>query len=169
VPAQSSASPSEARISEIRAWYAATEHALPSYRTKEFDLDGFSLEGGVLHAYFAGDTLRKLSGEFLGESGRALEEYYIRNDTMYFTYRKLERYDRPMSGRVENTSENRFYFRGDSLVAWIDSAKHRSRVDSREADENRRDEIATARSLIECVLGKPESHTCVAPPDSGMH
>jgi len=39
---------------------------------------------------------------------------------LIFVFRKVLNYDRPLSGKVVSTSEQRFYFNDDQLIRWID-------------------------------------------------
>ncbi len=71
-------------------------------------------------AYFDGPAIVKIVANHFGEGGRASEEYYYHDGKLIFVFRKDYRYDRPLSGKVVETKENRFYFHNDGLVRWID-------------------------------------------------
>jgi hypothetical protein len=154
------------RIVQIRLWQRATERALPSYRSAKRELEGFSAEGGELTAYFAADTLEKLSGIFAGERGRATEQYYVRDGAPYFIFRTAEMYDKPLSGRVAHSSSERLYFHGDSLIRWIDSAGKQLPLSSRAAQVERQNDLLTARALVECATNIPSKDACEAPANS---
>ena len=158
------------RIVEIRQWQRATERALPSYRSETRELEGFSAEGGELTAYFASDTLEKLSGIFAGESGRATEQYYVRGSAPYFIFRTAEMYDKPLSGRVARSSTERLYFHGDSLIRWIDSAGKQLPLTSRAAQVEQHNDLLTARTLVECAKHMSSKDPCeAASDDQYMH
>ncbi len=109
-----------AAIQSIRQQYAAINKRVSRYRKVKKELSGFSLEGGELIAYFDGPAIVKIVATHYGEGGRATEEYYYAKGKLIFVFRKDYRYDRPMSGKVVATQENRFYFYNDGLVRWID-------------------------------------------------
>ena len=152
-------------IVQIREWYRATERALSMYRTTERDLRGFSFEGGEVTAYFSADTLEKLSGLFLGESGRATEQYYVRDGAPYFIFRTTETYDQPLSGHVVKSSSERMYFHGDSLIRWIDSAGKKLPLTGRAVDVERHNDLVTARALVQCARNIASKDACEAPSD----
>jgi uncharacterized protein YxeA len=110
----------EGQIQSIRQEYAKINRGLRKYRKVRKDLDGFSAEGGELVAYFQGPNIVKIAATFYGESGKALEEYYYRDGKLIFVFRKDFRYNRPLSGKVVSTAENRFYFDNETLIRWID-------------------------------------------------
>jgi len=107
-------------IQAIRQQYAAINKGVRRYKRVKKELSGFSLEGGEMIAYFDGPAIVKIVATHYGEGGRASEEYYYANGKLIFVFRKDYRYDRPLSGKVVTTQENRFYFHNDGLVRWID-------------------------------------------------
>jgi hypothetical protein len=112
-----SATSGDARVvSAIRGRFGIVERKLPTYDIVAHDLRGFSAEGGTLRGYFDGPQLQKVSAQFLGETGRATEEFYFANGEPVFVYRVDERYDRPLSGRVVRRVATRYYLsRGETL------------------------------------------------------
>jgi hypothetical protein len=78
-----------------------------------------SEEGGKLLALREGPKVRKIVFRSFGESGRAVDEYYFDDDTLYFAHRVEERYDRPLSGVVAETFEDRLYFDRGALHLWV--------------------------------------------------
>ena len=58
----------------------------------------------------------KIAATFFGETGKSTEEYYYRDGKLIFVFRKESRYHQPLSGKVINTKENRFYFSNDKLI-----------------------------------------------------
>lgn len=103
----------------IRQQYAAINKQARRYRKIKKQLSGFSLEGGELTAYFDGSSIVKIVANHYGESGRALEEYYYQDGKLIFVFRRDQQYDKPLSGKVLRTQENRFYFQNDRLVRWL--------------------------------------------------
>lgn len=107
-------------IQSIRQQYAGINKRVARYKKVRKELSGFSAEGGQLFAYFDGPAIVKIAATYYGEGGRAEEEYYYQDGKLIFVYRKDSTYSKPMSGKVIRTSENRFYFRNDQLIKWLD-------------------------------------------------
>jgi len=152
------------RIARIRAWYSATEKALPSYHVVRRDLIDFSSQGGVLTAYLAGDTLAKLDAVFLEESGRATETYYLHADSVYFVSRIVGKYDLSMDGRLIHRVQYRMYFDRDSLIRWIDTTGKDLPLKSRAADEEARQDLMQVRILVVCAKLEDSAQSCEKPP-----
>jgi hypothetical protein len=110
---------SPAVIARIRAEFAAIEREAPTYRQTKHDVHDFSLEGGELTGFYRGRGLRKLHARLFGETWRGTEEYYFAGGRLIFIHVVHERYDEPMSGRVQWTVEHRFYFDGGRLIRRI--------------------------------------------------
>ena len=110
----------EAAIRAIRQRYAEVNAHASKDREIKKELSGFSTEGGTLVASFDGEALVKIELTFYGESGEATEEYYYQDDKLVFVYRVDSSYDHLRSGKIARTDETRFYFRDETLIAWID-------------------------------------------------
>lgn len=110
---------SPATIARIRAEFAAIEREAPAYRQTKHDVHGFSLEGGELTGFYRGRELRKLHARLFGEMWRGTEEYYFAGGRLIFIHVVHERYDEPMSGRVQWTIAHRFYLDGGRLIRRI--------------------------------------------------
>jgi hypothetical protein len=122
-PAQAADLAVEEKIKAIRSRYEKVEGALKHCKQVKRDLSGESAEGGELTAYFSGQSLRKLVAKFYGETGQAREEYYFWDERLFFVLRVESRYDKPLSGKVDRKSEERFYFADDALIRWLDPEK----------------------------------------------
>lgn len=120
----------EGSINAIRQHYAAINKRVGKYRKVKKRLSGFSLEGGELTAYFQGPAIMKIVAMHYGEGGRTLEEYYYRDGKLIFVFEKVSQYDRPLSGKVVSTAENRFYYDNDKLIRWIDENGQPATVDA---------------------------------------
>lgn len=107
-------------IESIRKQYSTINSKVPTYRKVKKNLTGFSAEGGELVAWFHGPSIMKLTATFLGEMGRATEEYYFWNGKLIFVFRQDSNYSKPLSGKVVSKKENRYYFANDKLIRWID-------------------------------------------------
>lgn len=106
-------------IARIRAAFAEIEREAPAYRRTAHELHHFSLEGGELTGFYRGRELRKLHARLFGETWQGTQEYYFADGRLIFIYVVHERYDEPMSGRVQWTIEHRFYFDGGRLIRRI--------------------------------------------------
>ncbi len=106
-------------IQTIRQQYAAINRGAARYKKVKKELLGFSAEGGELVAFTRGPSIVKMTATFYGEMGRATDEFYYANDKLIFIYRKHSHYNRPLTGKVVRTTENRFYFKDDKLIRWI--------------------------------------------------
>ena len=147
------ADPETEAVAAIRQRYATINENLARYTTVRKELAGFSTEGGDLTAYFEGTAIRKIATRHQGETGRSFEEYYYLDDGFMFVYRKEDTYSEPMSGKVVQTREARFYFEDGELVRWLDeNGKRVPRKDSKWAEQqeqyfnNSKDLQAAARS-----------------------
>jgi hypothetical protein len=114
-----SQSPSESSINNIRRQYSTINKRANRFNKIKKELSGFSLEGGQLIAYTDGPAIVKLVATHYGEMGRTLEEYYYSNGKLIFVFEKVLHYNKPVSGKVVRTVENRYYFDNDRLIRWI--------------------------------------------------
>jgi len=147
------ADPETEAVAAIRQGYATINKNLSRYKTVRKELAGFSTEGGGLTVYFEGTAIRKIATKHQGETGRSFEEYYYLDDGFMFVYRKEDTYSEPMSGKVVQTRETRFYFEDGELVRWLDeNGKRVPRNDRKWAEQqeqyfnNSKDLQAAARS-----------------------
>src|SRR3954465_14344843 len=106
-------------VESIRQHYAAINQNLARYRRVKKNLSGFSAEGGELNAFFHGPTVMKMVATFFGETGSRVEEYYFWKGQMIFKFHTDNHYDKPF-GKVVRKIENRFYFKDDKLIRWLD-------------------------------------------------
>ena len=107
-------------IQAIRQQYAAINRKVARYKKVKKELLGFSAEGGELVAYLSGPSIVKISATFYGEMGRATDEFYYSNDKLIFIYRRHSHYHAPLTGKVVRITENRYYFKDDKLIRWIE-------------------------------------------------
>jgi hypothetical protein len=155
------------RIARIRAWYAATEKALPSNRVVRRDLAGLSSHGAVLTAYFAGDTITKLNGEAYQENGKSSDDVYVRNDTVYFVSHIVGKYSLSMDGRITHRVQYRMYYDRDSLIRWIDTTGKELPVKSEAATAQAKRDHDMLRLLMDCAKIEGATQSCdVASEDS---
>ena len=142
-------SQTEDLISAIREQYATINKSVARYKSVKKELSGFSAEGGTLVAYFAGPKIMKIVATHYGEGGKALEEYYYWDDRLIFVFRKDSTYDKPGSGKVVSTAENRFYFGNDRLVRWIDENAKQIPSSNSEYLEKEKDYLKFSREFTD--------------------
>ena len=131
-------------IPAIRQQYAAINKGVRRYRKIRKELSGFSLEGGELVAYFKGPALVKIAATHYGEGGNSTEEYYYSNGNLIFVFEKVSRYDRPMSGKVTSTAENRFYFSDGKLIRWLNENNKQNTAGSEEYRQKEKQLLETS-------------------------
>jgi hypothetical protein len=134
----------EEKVKSIRTKYAQIEKGLKDCRQVKRELPGESAEGGELTAYFKDRSVEKLSATFLGETGKALEEYYFWNSELIFVFRVESHYTKPMSGVVQTKTEERFYLADGKLIQWLGADKKPHAMDA-EAEKRGRELLAAAK------------------------
>ena len=144
---------SEAAIETIRQHYAAINKNVPLYRRVRKDLFGYSAEGGELIAYFHGPTIMKIAATFFGETGKSTEEYYYWDGKLIFVFRKEARYDKPLSGKVVATKENRLYFKDDKMIRWIDENGKEVAPGSTEFAEKEKEYLQSSKEFTDRARG----------------
>jgi len=103
-------------IDEIRTRYQDVNRRRSSLREVTRDLTGSSTEGGMLHAFFDGDSLTLAQATFYGETGRADREfYYDASGRPYFVLEVESRYEAPF-GATAGKQEYRYYFYDGRLI-----------------------------------------------------
>lgn len=154
VPASAGGSQEEDSISSIRRRYATINKSLAKYKVVKKELSGFSTEGGELVAYFDGPAIVKIEATYLGETGRAFEEFYYRNEKLIFVFRKQDTYNEPMSGKVVKTRESRFYFSNDELIRWINENAKQVAPGSSEYPETQTHYLSSSKRFTEGARSK---------------
>ena len=163
----SGAARDDPRIARIRAWYAATEKALPSNRVVRRDLAGLSSHGAVLTAYFAGSAITKLNGVAYQENGKSTDDVYLRNDTVYYVSHIVGKYSLSMDGRLTHRVQYRMYYDRDTLIRWIDTTGKDLPVKGEAAEAQVKRDREMARILMECAKIEGATQSCdVASGDS---
>lgn len=137
-----------ALVIKIREHYAQINKLTRTYRKVKKDAEGFSLEGGEMTAYFSGKQVMKIAAIFYGESGRSTADFYFWDGKLIFVFQKRFNYDKPMSGKVVSTEENRYYFNEGTLIKWVEGKKDKN-VNDDESKETGASWIEDANKLIE--------------------
>jgi hypothetical protein len=140
-------------VEAIRQHYANINQKVARYRRVKKNLSGFSAEGGELVAYFHGPTVMKMVATFLGESGRAVEEYYFWNGQLIFVLQTDNRYDKPF-GKIVRKTENRFYFKDDKMIRWVDEKGEEVPSDSAEYAPKQAEYSKTSKQFVEGAKSK---------------
>jgi hypothetical protein len=135
-------------IETIRQHYAEINRRVASYRKVKKEVAGFSAEGGDLIAYFHGPSIMKIAATFFGETGRTTEEYYYWDGKLIFVFRRESHYDKPLSGKVVSTIENRFYFSDDKMIRWIDENGKQIAAAASEYIEKQNDYLKTSKQFL---------------------
>lgn len=141
-------------IASIRQHYAQINGRAARYRKVKKELSGFSAEGGTLLAYFDGANIMKIAATFYGETGKTSEEYYYWDGKLIFVLRKESRYSKPLSGRVVATKENRFYFKDDKLIRWIDENGKQAASDTSEYADKQKEYLDSSKQFTEGARSK---------------
>lgn len=136
----------------IRARYAQINRDLKRYTRVETDLMDESTEGGRLTAYYFKGAPRKLVARYYGETGRATEEYYFWNNSLFFVLRAEERYRNPIgvdsSPTVRSRQEDRYYFARGRLTRWVNPRGRQVPVDRVDARQRELEVLNDARRLL---------------------
>jgi len=141
-------------IPAIRQQYAAINRKPARYKKVKKELLNFSAEGGELVAYLSGPSIVKISATFYGEMGRVTDEYYYSNDKLIFIYRKYRHYSGHLTGKVVRTTENRYYFKDDKLIRWIDEKGQQVSSASSEFAAKEVEQLAWSKQFTEGARSK---------------
>jgi len=141
-------------VESIRQHYANINENVARYRRVKKNLTGFSAEGGELVAFFHGPTVMKMVATFFGETGRGVEEYYFWNGQLIFVFQTDNRYDKPLSGKIVRKIENRFYFKDDKMIRWLDENGKEVAADSEEYAPKQADYLKTSKQFVEGAKSK---------------
>ena len=96
----------------------------------------------------------KLVVNHYGEMGSTLEEYYYSDSKLIFVFEKVSHYNKPMSGKVVRTVENRYYFDNENLIRWIDEKGKQSEVSSEQARTRQKDLLENSHTFSTAARSK---------------
>ena len=144
-----------------RARYAAVDKAAPHATVIKRELQGYSLEGGQLTAYFQNGVPLKMVAQHFGESGKATDEYYFWQGRLFFMLRTSWHYNGSLNNPnpptpiklIRDKEQERHYFKNGKLWRWIgfDGKVVESGAEFRNQEEN---QLAFARELLAGARGK---------------
>lgn len=115
----------DSALQQIRQVYQEVNQHIASYRMKDVYMEGISTEGATLQGYYAGDTLRLMVQDVMGEMYKYRLEVYYEADTPVFYYERWYLYEVPLFDPAfdvhkSKVSETRGYFTGGKMIRWID-------------------------------------------------
>ena len=148
VPLQVARAQTNDPIASIRQQYLAINRHAPKLRKVKKELLGYSLEGSQLLAYFDGPLIVKIKLDHYGEMGSTLEEYYYSDGKLIFLYEKVSHYNRPLTGRVIRTVEQRYYFNNDKLIRWLDEKGKQQNLSSEDAQAKEKETLELSNSFV---------------------
>lgn len=111
-------------VRKINEEYASINNDSARYRKEKKEVFDQSSEGGNVVKYYDDKTLRKIVLTLFGESGKLMSEYYFMNQEVIFVYDKETIYTSPIylgKIEVESREENKFYFKNEKLIRWVDN------------------------------------------------
>jgi len=139
------------KLREIRAQYGTIKHELPTYRTIEREITGFSTEGGTLKAYVDQDHIKSIVAVFYGETGRSSAEYYYDDaGELFFVFQQESRYDKPF-GKIVHAREERLYFDRGRLIRWLRDANKQVSPNRPEYQEREKSLLEVSGRLVEAA------------------
>ena len=112
-----------ARINFIRAQFALINKNIKSYKKVDKEDTAETTEGNEVDLYYSRDTIKKISAEYFGETGKSLEEYYFYNNKLIFYYSLATHYKLPFyltkNPLIASKNEERYYFNNGAIVKYI--------------------------------------------------
>lgn len=116
-------------LQQAKATYQEVNLHIASYKVTEVYMEGISTEGATVEGYYAGDTLRLMVQEVMGETGKYRLEVYYKADKPVFYYERSYAYQRPITHPAfdkyePKISEVRGYFDNGKMIRWIDEKSH---------------------------------------------
>ncbi len=146
---------------QTRARYAAVEQAASKATVVKRELQGYSLEGGGLTAYFQKGVPLKMTANFYAESGKATEEYYFWQGRLFFILRTTWHYNGSLNDPnppqpiklIRDKEQERWYFKNGKLWRWIDF-DGRTIESGANFDTQENDSLNLVRELLAGARGK---------------
>lgn len=95
------------------------------YHKLEFEIMGYTTEGGNLIGYYEGYGLKKVIGEFFGETGNKKTSYYFKEGILIYIIEIEQLYDKPIyEGDVKVINEKiiKYYIENSQIRQILDSS-----------------------------------------------
>lgn len=134
-------------IDNIKNEYKAVKGELPYFSVDSLNYPEKSTEGSNLKIYKnEKDEIRLLVLSIYGEMGQSKEEYYIKNDSLFFLFVEIQRYNvpfyvdsikakelncEPYSMEKTRFFEHRYYFKEGKMLKWLDNTKKSISINSK--------------------------------------
>jgi len=113
-------------IKEIKDEFSLINKKLKDYKLVEKEANEESTEGGSMKGYYENEQLRLLHCEFFGEMGKITEDYYYKDNQLFFVYTIKTDYSAPIYVEESTeiaTEENRYYIDNEKLIRWLGKDK----------------------------------------------
>ncbi|WP_158655109.1 hypothetical protein [Flavivirga eckloniae] len=114
--------------------------------SKDINPNNYAFEGASIHQlaianldrYYEGTDLKKAVVTFEGANEDLISEYYFWNNALFFVFKTKVNYLKPkwaddFKASDTKKTENRFYFKNDTLIRWLDPQKKQVDVTNEEA------------------------------------
>ena len=158
----------DAKIKEIRNEYSEIHKNLKKLKVDSLELEDVSTEGGLAIFYSdKSNQIRLIKTELYFESGKSFEEFYYKNDSLFFNFSQTLKYNVPMNvdsalaieigsepfdPNKTDIFEDRFYFSGNLLFHWI-GPDHKT-VDKMHYNEKEKEILDFSNNLLKLFKHK---------------
>jgi len=131
-----------------------------------------SAEGGEATGYYKDSVIQKLSGVFLGESGKRFVNYYYKdakpvfvlstshnyNRPVYYTKEMAEEYgeDEYFDGEKTRITEESFYLKNDSVYIWLNNDGNPADMGTEDKKTKAEELSSTSKKLQELLTNYKE-------------
>ncbi len=170
----------ESPIEEIRREYKAIRDAMPTYSKQEIEVSDYSADGGRATVYRDNNgNIRLIISRLHGESGKVVEEFYYKDDNLFFAFSKSHQYNVPYyvtediardipspAFDPEKTivSENRYYFTNNRLIRWLDSDNKPIKSNTDKFKKTGKDVLEFSNELFSIIQEHNKNQNGIKPP-----
>ena len=140
------------KIADIKLWYKDVMSNIDTYEKKVIDDPDGSTEGGEITFYLTDGNAKLIKAIYYGEMGKITNNYYFRNNKLFFMFQVKEIYDAPIyvdSSGKGTKEENRFYFYSDEMIRWLDKDKKEVEKTEPAFKENEESILEEANELLD--------------------
>ncbi len=141
----------ESAILDIRNEYKSVRDSLPSMAKHEVNLNGHSTEGGrCIVSKYQTNEIRFIEASFYGETGKSIFEFYLKDGQVFFIFSQIHRYNAPFYFDEDRAKEfgvdpfdpektkifeDRYYYKNNRLIRWINRDMKKVDINSNQAKE----------------------------------
>lgn len=138
--------PQDSTIKQIKENYSKIKSSLQQFTKETKDLMDMSTEGGSATFYRdKSGKIQLVTTELYFESGKLIEEYYFKNDSLFFVYSEDHTYNVPFyvdstfvkenggemfDPKKTNVEQQRYYFSNNKLIQWLGPKSKAAQKDS---------------------------------------